>query len=165
MLSEKKLKRWRIKMRDQAEEFSLKKRHRARKLCVQALYQWHVSPMDPAALMLQFEETQPMDRIDRVFFDKVFLGVIDAVATLDASLAKAMDRDLQSVDPVELTVLRMGAFELKYLLDVPYRVVIHEACDLQQLFGTEKGYQYVNGVLDRLAKAWRSHEYGGDSLS
>lgn len=152
-------------MRDEANGFSLKKRHRARKLCVQALYQWHVSPIEPAALLLQFEETQPMDRIDRPFFDKVFLGVIDAVKQLDASLAEVMNREMTAVDPVELTVLRMGAFELKYLIEVPYRVVIQEACDLQQLFGTEKGYQYVNGVLDRLAKAWRPHEYGGGSTS
>lgn len=139
--------------------FNLKQRQRARKLCLQALYQWQVTQADPGDVVLQFEQSQPMDNIDRAYFDEVYHGVVKHRVALDQALVAAMTRTVEELDPVELTVLRMGAYELQYLLDVPYKVVIHEACALEMQFGSSHGYQYINAVLDRLAKQWRANEY------
>jgi len=57
-----------------------------------------------------------------------------------------------------LCVLRVAVYELKYRLDIPYRVVINEALELTKTFGTQDGYKYVNGVLDRLRVELRSNE-------
>lgn len=143
--------------------FNLKQRQRARKLCLQALYQWQVTNLEPSDVVLQFEESQPMDGIDRDYFDTVFHGVIEKKAVLDEALNGAMTRTADELDPVELAVLRMGAYELHYLKDVPYKVVIHESCTLATQFGSSHGYQYVNAVLDRLAKQWRADECKGQS--
>jgi hypothetical protein len=45
----------------------------------------------------------------------------------------------------------MGAFELAYHPETPYRVVINEAIELAKAYGATDGFKYVNGVLDRLA--------------
>jgi len=54
---------------------------------------------------------------------------------------------------VERAILRMGTLELNERLDVPARVVINEAVELAKQFGAEQSHRYVNGVLDRVAKA------------
>ena len=55
-------------------------------------------------------------------------------------------------------ILRLGAFELKERLDVPYRVVINEGIELAKVFGADDSFKYVNGVLDKLARKLRYQE-------
>ena len=43
-------------------------------------------------------------------------------------------------------------------LDIPYKVVINEALELQKIYGSEEGRRFVNGILDQLAKLIRSQE-------
>jgi N utilization substance protein B len=49
---------------------------------------------------------------------------------------------------------------LRERIDVPYRVVINEAVETTKRFGADHGHTYVNGVLDKLARACRAAEYG-----
>ena len=73
-------------------------------------------------------------------------------------MAQCVDRALESVDPVERAILRLGAYELIEHPEIPYRVVINEAVELAKTFGAEKGHRYVNGVLDKAARALRPQE-------
>ena len=43
------------------------------------------------------------------------------------------------------------------------RVVLNEAVEVSMRFGSEQGHTYVNGVLDKLARAWRGVDYGAQS--
>ena len=69
-----------------------------------------------------------------------------------------LDRELKSLDQVELAILRLGAHELLNRIDVPYRVVIDEYVELAKLFGAEESHKYINGVLDRVAAQARAAE-------
>jgi N utilization substance protein B len=80
------------------------------------------------------------------------------VDELDALLEPLLDRKLSELDPVERSLLRLGAFELRERIDVPYRVVINEAVALAKKFGASESFRYVNGVLDRLATDLRAPE-------
>jgi N utilization substance protein B len=62
------------------------------------------------------------------------------------------------IDPIERAALRLAAYELKYRLDVPYRVILNEAIEVTKRFGAEHGHSYVNGVLDKLAGELRAAE-------
>jgi len=78
---------------------------------------------------------------------------------LDAALGPHLDREMDRVDPIERATLRIGAYELRHRIDVPYRVVINEAVEVAKRFGTDYGHTYVNGVLDKLAAEWRAPEF------
>ena len=71
-----------------------------------------------------------------------------------------LDRGIEEVDAIERAVLRLAGYELRYRLDVPYRVVINEAIESAKRFGSEHGHTYVNGVLDRAAVELRKVESG-----
>ena len=83
------------------------------------------------------------------------------VAMLDAALRPHLDREVEQVDPIERAVLRMATYELKFRLDVPYRVVLNEAIEVTKRFGADHGHSYVNGVLDALAGDLRALEKTG----
>ena len=53
---------------------------------------------------------------------------------------------------VDLTILRLAVYEMKWDEDVPERVAINEAVELAKRFGGENSASFVNGVLGKLAK-------------
>jgi N utilization substance protein B len=133
-------------------------RSRARRCIVQALYQWQLTGRDAAALDPQFFIEEGEGDIDRAFFDALLAEILAQVDVLDGLIAPLLDRALGEVDPVELAILRLGADELRYHPETPFRVVINEAVELAKLFGAHHGHKYVNGILDRLAPRIRAEE-------
>ncbi|HOV56452.1 MAG TPA: transcription antitermination factor NusB [Rhodanobacteraceae bacterium] len=134
-------------------------RSRARRRALQALYAWQMSGTAMPGIIEQFRHEQDMEIADLDYFEGLLRGVEMHLAELDAGLAPHLDRDIGQVDPIERAALRLGAYELKHRIDVPYRVVINEAIEGTKRFGAEHGHTYVNGVLDKLAAQWRGHEY------
>jgi N utilization substance protein B len=135
-------------------------RTRARRRAVQALYAWELGGNPMRKVIDDFRSEQDMQIADLEYFEDLLRGVDAHRAELDAGLAPLLDRDIAQVDPIERAVLRVSAYELKYRLDVPYRVVLNEAVEVAKRFGSEQGHTYVNGVLDKLAHAWRAVETG-----
>jgi N utilization substance protein B len=56
----------------------------------------------------------------------------------------------------------IGAYELMYCQDVPWRVVLNEVIELAKEFGGTDGHKYVNGVLNALAPELRAAEVQAD---
>jgi N utilization substance protein B len=136
-------------------------RHRARRLALQALYQWQVGQTELAQLLAEFSTNDGMKRVDPEYFTALVTGVVRGVERIDATLAPQLqERTIAQLDPIERAALRIGVFELMERLDVPAKVVIDEAVGLCQAFGSEHSHSYVNGVLDALARHWRTHELG-----
>ncbi|HWQ94016.1 MAG TPA: transcription antitermination factor NusB [Gammaproteobacteria bacterium] len=130
----------------------------ARHKAVQALYQWQVSRQDMNEIDAQFSEEQDMRKVDIAYFQELLHQVPKRLEELDAQIAPALDRALAEVDPVERAILRIGAYELQFRPDIPYRVVINEAIEMAKTFGGEQGHKYVNSVLDKLARKLRFTE-------
>jgi len=73
-------------------------------------------------------------------------------------LAEFVDRPVESVDPVERAILRIGAYELLLRLDMPYRVILNESINLAKDFGADGSHKYINGILDKIAQQKRAVE-------
>lgn len=50
---------------------------------------------------------------------------------------------------VDLTIIRLALYEIKYDDDVPAGVAINEAVDLAKRYGTTESASFINGVLAR----------------
>ncbi len=133
-------------------------RRNARVKALQALYQYDLAGGDIADVLQQFHETQPMDRVDIAYFETLFRGIIKELDTLDSAIIPCLDRNLDDLDVVERSILRIAGFELKERLDIPYKVVINESIELAKKFGAEQSHKYINGVVDRLAHLYRELE-------
>lgn len=135
-------------------------RSRARRRALQAIYAWQISGGNADSLLAQFAHEQAHEIADLAYFENLLRGVLDNRRDLDEALTPFVDRGVEEVDAIERAVLRVAAYELRYRLDVPYRVVINEAIETAKRFGSEHGHTYVNGVLDRAAVEWRKAESG-----
>lgn len=132
-------------------------RKKARGLLVQALYQWQISDYPVNAIEAQYRADNT-GKVDWDYFHEVFEGVASSADALDEGFTPFLDRDLSQLNPIELAILRLGAYELFRRIDIPYRVVINEAIELAKKFGASESHKYVNGVLDKLARQARQVE-------
>ncbi|MDX1757250.1 MAG: transcription antitermination factor NusB [Marinobacter sp.] len=133
-------------------------RRRARALALQALYHRHFSKSPIADIEAEFMVDNDMSKVDTAYFRDLLRGVHREQAELDKLLEPFLDRPVEEVDAIELAIVRLGAYELKHRIDVPYKVVINEGIEMAKRFGGTDGHKFVNGILDKLSGRLRLAE-------
>ena len=133
-------------------------RRKARHFGLQALYQWTLSGASPSDIEAEFRVDNDFRHTDGEYFSAVLRGVVHDVEGLELLFKPALDRKLDELDPIERNLLRLGTFELRDRIDVPYKVVISEAVALAKKFGATDSHRYINGVLDKVARELRQAE-------
>lgn len=79
--------------------------------------------------------------------------------TLDATIRRfSHNWRVDRMGRIELTLLRLGMFEMFYRPDIPPKVAINEALELVKHFGEDSARAFVNGILDAAAKALENGE-------
>ena len=134
------------------------RRRLARELTLQGLYQWCVAGGTAEAIEAQLHETREFPKTDEKYFSGLLRGVLANVPALEEQIQPYLDRPLKELSPVEISILLLGAHELKSHPEIPYRAVINEAVELANSYGGTHGHRYVNGVLDKLAAKLRAIE-------
>ena len=133
-------------------------RRKARHFGLQALYQWTLSDAPLVDIDAEFRVDNDFRHTDGEYFQALLRGVMEEVESLEALFSPLLDRALDDLDPIERNLLRMGTFELKERIDVPYKVVINEAVSLAKKFGATESHRYINGILDKVASELRTVE-------
>ncbi len=141
-----------------AHQQQIAARKKARHYAVQALYQWHMADAEPAQIEAEFRTDYDMAKVDDEYFHELLFGVVASEGRLRALFEPILDRNYQDLDAVELSLLRVGAFELSQRLDIPYKVVINESVSLAKKFGATDSHKYINGILDKLSAQLRKPE-------
>ena len=138
----------------------IKQRRRARKMALQALYQWLMSGNELTDIEEQVRALNPIEKLDPKYFCRLLYGVPEHLLVIESAFSEFLDRPIESLNPIEHTILRICTFELLFVPETPYRVILDESVSLARAFGSQDGHRYVNGVLNNLAKKVRSIEFG-----
>lgn len=137
-------------------------RRRARHYALQALYQWTMTQSSLVDIEAEFRIDNDFTHVDGEYFNALINGVASRVSELEVLFEPRLDRGLEDLDPIERNLLRIGTFELRERIDVPYKVVINEAVALAKKFGATDSYRYINGVLDQVARELRAIEVAAE---
>lgn len=134
-------------------------RHLGRIVALQTLYEqdFRLEAGDTSfkqANVLKRNITRYSETIDDLaFIEKLVAGVAKEVATLDKKLQElAPDWPIDQIARMDRVILRMGAYELLHMPDVPPKVAINEAVELAKAFGGDNSSKFVNGVLGSLLR-------------
>ena len=105
------------------------------------------------------EQSQARDELsdeDKTFLENEVFGVERHREDLDGLIdGYAKGWNLNRLAKVDLTLLRMGLFELLYLPEVPVGAAINEAVELSKRYGEDKSYSFINGILGTAARELR----------
>lgn len=143
-------------------KFDAALRRKARHYALQALYQWQISRNALNDIEAQFRAEFDFSKTDVEYFQALLHGVPQHLGELERAFEPMLDRAVKDLTPIELTLLRMGTFELIHRIDVPFKVVINEAVSLAKKFGATDSHKYINGVMDKLAQELRQVEVAAE---
>ncbi|MFV2005077.1 MAG: transcription antitermination factor NusB [Gammaproteobacteria bacterium] len=141
-----------------AQKGQARARGKSRRFAMQAIYQWQMTGDSITDIKQQFFEENNFARIDAEYFSELVSGVATSISEIDPLLEKNMSRVVDSVDPVERSILRIAVYEFVNRFDVPYRVVLNEAISITKEYCAENSHTFVNAVLDKVAKEIRHIE-------
>ena len=89
---------------------------------------------------------------DGAYIRKKYENIRENLGQIDEQIAEvAKGWRTERMGKVELTLLRLAVYEIKYDDDIPTGVAINEAVELAKIFGGEGSSAFVNGVLAKLA--------------
>ena len=135
---------------------------------VQALYQWQEGQHGPAEIIEQFLKVRTGETgeggmrrdADRPLFKDVVEGTVSHKEELEQTVSGALAEDWTwaRVDRLVRAILLAGAYELIHRKDVPARVAINEYVEISRAFYDQGEPNFVNSVLDRVARQARSAE-------
>lgn len=131
----------------------MRKRTKSRECALQILYNIDICG-DPAKKIMQiYWENHPEFLPFSDFANILVEGVFSKRAEIDEIIKSyAQNWKLERMAVVDRNVLRLSAFELLYLEEIPPKVSINEAVNLAKKFSTEDSGKFVNGILDRINK-------------
>jgi N utilization substance protein B len=99
---------------------------------------------------------RPLDELlagARPFTRELAEGVAEHADELDAEIARrARGWSLERIAPLELSIMRVALYEMRYREDVPVEVAIDEAVNLAQRFCGADAPDFVNGILGAAAR-------------
>ena len=126
----------------------------AREVAMKLVYSRLVGGNDTQDAILEKSEiTEPLTEQDSRFAEQLVLGVTEHAEELDEMIsAYAIGWSIGRIDKVDLAILRIAAYEIRYLDEIPVGASINEAVKLAKQFGGDHSYSFINGILGSLAK-------------
>lgn len=119
------------------------------------------------AFLLIFESICKKDETNEEIFEKavdvreleyddyvksVFNGSYEHLAEIEEATEKHYKGwKAERISPVSRAIIRLAAYEIMFMPEVPAKVSINEAIELAKKFDDEKSYSFVNGVLNAVA--------------
>jgi N utilization substance protein B len=101
---------------------------------------------------LYFESLEEPKQEDLVYLKERFNKIINVLDEIDAILeASSSGWKLKRMGKVDLTIMRLAIYEIKFDDDIPTKVAINEAVEIAKIFGGDSSGSFVNGVLAKLA--------------
>lgn len=77
--------------------------------------------------------------------------ILALVPELDALInAHSVGWQTDRMGTVDLTIIRLACYEMKYDSDIPVSVAINEAVEMAKRYGSENSPSFINGVLAKL---------------
>jgi N utilization substance protein B len=125
-------------------------RHQSRERALQILFQYDIHGKPGVSLDEFWNQNRATEEV-KAFTDQLVSGVLKHKKDLDARIGKyATNWKVSRMQIVDRNILRLGAYELLWLNEVPAKVTMNEAIELAKDFGDEEAAKFVNGILDKM---------------
>lgn len=106
----------------------------------------------PEHVELYLECIESASDSDKEYIQDKFQAVCEKVEEIDELInTHATGWKTSRMNKVDLTLLRLAVYEMKWDDEVPVKVAINEAVELAKRFSGEEGPSFVNGVLAKMA--------------
>lgn len=124
-------------------------RSEARQEAFKLIFQTYKNRDDVEFLVGQMLENKPESKQNLEYIRFVVNGVLEKEEELEKDISENMSSSwkLDRISRVSLAILKLALFEIKYMDDIPVKVSINEAVELDKKFDVPDNSSFINGVL------------------
>lgn len=128
-------------------------RHEARKIALQALFEWSFHTTDLKAAAQRIKEDMLPPACDEELLQFLLSGVKRHKLELDKLIARcAPEWPVSQLPKLDVNILRIAILELYIEKSVPPKVAVDEAVELAKEFSTPTTASFINGALGTIIK-------------
>ncbi|HHV60444.1 MAG TPA: transcription antitermination factor NusB [Clostridiaceae bacterium] len=128
-------------------------RKASRELAMKLLYQLEIQKDDREKQIEMALNNQSVREKDKEYILDVIYGVFKNLDKIDEKIEKCSKGwKISRISRVDLSILRLGIFELLYRDDIPSNVSINEAIEMAKKYSGQDAGSFVNGVLGKVAE-------------
>lgn len=133
----------------------------SRELAMKLLYQFQLRDDDIHEQIELFlsEAEQPLEALEKEYFMDVVQGAMEKREEIDGLIQNhARGWSLERMPKVDLAIMRLAIYELRFRKDIPWNVSINEAVELAKKYGGDQSKTFINGVLGKVAASLQVSE-------
>ena len=110
--------------------------------------EFHAEDEIPEQLVLFEEELENLNEKDSAYINHKCNEIFSKLPELDSEInEKATGWKTSRMAKVDLSIIRLAVYEMKYEDEIDAKVSINEAVELAKKYGTDESASFVNGVL------------------
>ncbi len=114
--------------------------------------EFHSEEEIPEQLRLFMDALDTASEKDRAYIEHKVEDILAHLTEIDEIIdSSTTNWKTSRMAKVELTLIRVAVYEIKFEEDVPTGVAINEAVELAKAYGEDNSASFVNGVLARIA--------------
>ncbi len=114
--------------------------------------EFHDETEIPEQLRLFMDTLESAGEEDRAYIEHKVQDILTHLEEIDVIIdSSAQNWKTSRMAKVELTLIRLAVYEIRFEEDIPTGVAINEAVELAKAYGEENSASFVNGVLARIA--------------
>jgi len=127
-------------------------RRETRENAMKLLYQISIQKEDREEQLERFiDEQRIVEEADKEYMLGVVKGVMEKQEELDELISRhAKGWTIQRMPKVDLAIMRLSCYEMKYRTDIPANVSINEAVEIAKKYSNDQSKTFVNGVLGKV---------------
>jgi N utilization substance protein B len=101
-------------------------------------------------LKYNYEENDNTEE-EKEYISELLKGVIANIDLIDEQILKNLkDWTIDRISKIDLAILRLAIYEIKYIENVPVKVSLNEAIELAKTYGNENSANFINGLLAKV---------------
>ncbi len=134
-------------------------RRRGREYALQMLYAMDLTGYQPDQVFAGYYALQDLNRDAFYYARRLVDGVHSHLEEIDTALARYAEHwKIHRMAAVDRNLLRLGLFELMYIREIPFPIIINEALEIGKEFSELESTHFLNGILDAARKEYRAEE-------
>ena len=126
-----------------------KQRTIARENILKVLYQQNLNEYTFSDILKTFIEKR---KYDKDYFENIILLIEKNNQKIVSFIEDNTDLKLESLIPVDKSILMLSVCELIYRNDVPKKVILNESINIAKKYSTDESYKFINNILDQLLR-------------
>ena len=126
-------------------------RKTARETAFKLIYEFTVCGRANDLTYKNLTSSEDFSSDDLLYIGAVYRGAVENYDTILALIGKNTEGyKLERIYKVDLAILILAIYEIKFLGEISDAVSVNEAVELAKTFSTDKSYSFVNGILAKV---------------